>query len=94
MLPGCTVRKCLTFAELSDSVNALAHSRPLGPRGGGYETRLTSYSNLEPTAGRRIADAAIELAKAFKPGAIPTPPLVPLQKSAGWSYGNVPPELD
>jgi hypothetical protein len=64
----------------------------LGEHGGGYETRLTSYSNLEPRAGRLMSDAALELARAMKPGAAPQRPPAPPFK-APWSYGNVPPEL-
>ncbi|MBL9198848.1 MAG: hypothetical protein JNL39_00015 [Opitutaceae bacterium] len=61
-----------------------------GPNGGGYETRLTSYSNLEITAGTQIADAGIALAKTFKPDAAPTRPVVPFS-GRPWLYGNVPP---
>ena len=63
-----------------------------GEHGGGYETRLTSYSNLEPDAGRLMTNAALELANQLKPGAAPAPPKAPPFK-APWSYGNVPPEL-
>jgi hypothetical protein len=72
----------------------------LGKSGGGYETRLTSYSNLEPTAGRRLIDAGLALAANFIPGAAPEPPKAPpFGEGPGgigvqpWSYGNVPPEL-
>jgi neutral ceramidase len=65
----------------------------LGPGGGGYETRLTAYSNLEPSAATRIVRAGIALSKQLEPGAMPEPPAAP-PFQAPWSYGNVPPELD
>jgi neutral ceramidase len=66
----------------------------LGPRGGGYETRLTYYSNLEPTAGTQIMNAGIELAKQLTPGAVPTRPKIGPWQGGPWSYGSVPPEID
>ena len=68
-------------------------SEALGPHGGGYETRLTSYSNLIPDAGNQIRDAGIALTKELSPGkdpvAAPAPPF-----KGGWQYGDVPPELE
>jgi hypothetical protein len=64
----------------------------LGPNGGGYETRMTSYSNLEVSAGRQFANTGIELANQLTPGKLTTPPPAPVFKSP-WAYGNVPPEL-
>lgn len=62
-----------------------------GASGGGYETRLTAYSNLEITAGNRLVEAGLQLARRMHPGKVPTrPPAKPFQ--APWSYGNVPPE--
>jgi hypothetical protein len=85
----------ITFpVELAnDCVGYVPTEEALGPHGGGYETRLTSYSNLEPTAGPQIVAAAVRLARQMKPGAIPTGPKVAPAK-VPWSYGNLPPEVD
>jgi len=65
-----------------------------GDSGGGYETRLTSYSNLEIAAGNRMRDKGLELVKGMEPGPVFTPaPAPPFQQNA-WSYGNVPPQRD
>ncbi len=63
-----------------------------GPDGGGYETRLTSYSNLEISAGNQIVDLSLELIQKMKPGAEPEFPKPPPFKEP-WSYGDVKPEL-
>ena len=63
------------------------------PDGGGYETRLTSYSNLVTDAGSRICKASVELVNSLTPADVPQPP----QKGpheGPWSYGNVPPETE
>ncbi len=64
-----------------------------GPGGGGYETRLTSYSNLEITAGNRMRDAGLELAKGLKPGPVPVPSKPLPFSGQPWTYGNVRPEV-
>jgi hypothetical protein len=63
-----------------------------GPHGGGYETRLTSYSNLEITAGTQMRDTGISLARQLKPGPAPAPSPRPPFRGEPWSYGNVPPQ--
>ncbi len=78
----------------NDCVGYVPTEEALGPRGGGYETRLTSYSNLEPTAGRQIADAAIALGKSLSPGVIPAAAPRPKFTGKAWAYGSLPPELD
>ena len=65
-----------------------------GEHGGGYETRLTSYSNLEITAGNQFRDEGIALARQMKPAPLLQIPLAkPTPKGGGWTYGNVPPGL-
>jgi neutral ceramidase len=61
--------------------------------GGGYETRLTAYSNLEITAGRQFAETGIRLANEMKPAPAPEFPRVPAPGQP-WRYGNVGPGLD
>jgi hypothetical protein len=61
------------------------------PHGGGYETRLTSYSNLEISGGNQMRDALLELAWRMPPAPLPTPAIAPPGKP--WLYGNQPPQL-
>jgi hypothetical protein len=80
----------VTFAN--GCVGYIPTEEAFGEQGGGYETRLSSYTNLDITAGRHMADACLELARQLTPGTIPTPaPHPPYQ--APWSYGNVAPQV-
>jgi neutral ceramidase len=92
----------LTFpVELANgSVGYVPTEEAISKTGGGYETRLTSYSNLEPAAGSNMVQAGIELARGMKPGRFPEPPPAPPSSpdqsgigSRPWSYGNVPPQV-
>ena len=85
----------LTFpCELSNGcAGYVPTEEAFGPHGGGYETRLTGYSNLEITAGRQFRDAGLELARQLKPSKLPEPPLAPPAKQ-GWTYGSQPPQLN
>jgi neutral ceramidase len=76
----------------NDCIGYVPTAEALGPHGGGYETRLTSYSNLIPSAGQTIVDADLNLTKTMRPAAPPEAAKAPPYKS--WNYGDVPPELD
>jgi len=63
------------------------------PSGGGYETALTRYSNLEIEAGKIIEEVSLELARKLKPGNIPQPPSI--KGFLGpWNYGTLGPDLE
>jgi len=64
-----------------------------GANGGGYETRLTAYSNLVITAGTTFRDVGIELTRSLVPGPVPEPAKAP-PFARPWTYGNVPPEIE
>ena len=78
----------------NDCVGYVPTEEAFGPHGGGYETRLTSYSNLEITAGSRIAEAGLELARQLTPGVVPAATKAPPFRGQPWPYGDVPPEKD
>jgi neutral ceramidase len=84
----------LTFpvSFANDCVGYIPTEEAFGEHGGGYETRLSSYTNLDITAGKQMVEAALTLANKMAPGAIPTrSPHAPFE--GPWTYGNVPPQV-
>lgn len=80
--------------ELSNGiVGYVPTEEAFGPHGGGYETRLTAYSNLEITAGTQMAKKGVQLANQMPAEPKPEAPKLP-SFSQPWTYGNVPPELE
>jgi neutral ceramidase len=62
-----------------------------GEHGGGYEQRLSSYTNLVPDAGPRMVRESIRLVKALSPSPLSKrKPGAPF--TAAWDYGNVAPD--
>lgn len=85
----------LTFpVELADGCTGYVPTEEaFGPNGGGYETRLTYYSNLEVTAGTQMATTGIALTHELTPQPIPQPPKAPPFR-APWTYGAVRPQTN
>jgi hypothetical protein len=83
----------MTFpVELANGcVGYVPDEEAFGAHGGGYETRLTSYSNLEVTAGTQFMNVGLELAAKMKPAPLLDRPNGPVGKP--WLYGNQPPQL-
>jgi hypothetical protein len=84
----------LTFGVgyANDFAGYVPTAEAFGPHGGGYETRLTSCSNLEVDGGRKIIEAELELAAQLTPGPLPRPPQVPPYRRDK-PLPRVPPEL-
>lgn len=78
----------------NDCIGYVPTEEAFSERGGGYETRLTSYSNLIPSAGRTICDQLIELSKSLTPGPVPQNTAAPEFRGQPWTYGSLPPEID
>lgn len=76
----------------NDCVGYVPTAKAFEPDGGGYETRLTSYSNLEVAAGTKIVASSLELIRQLDPDPLPQHPKAPPFTGEPWNYGNVPPE--
>lgn len=61
--------------------------------GGGYETTMNTYINLEVGAGEKIVKTSLALANQLKPGKMPEGPKVKPAKEE-WSYGVLGPDLE
>ncbi len=64
-----------------------------GPEGGGYETVLTSYSNLEAGTGEHLVKESVKLSKMLSPAGIPVNAKGELLRKP-WGYGTMGPELE
>lgn len=82
--PVSLANGCVGYVPVADAFSE---------RGGGYETRLTSYSNLKVGSAERITALGIELAKTLKPGPVLEATDAPPFKGQPWTYGSVPPEI-
>ncbi len=92
MKAGSSFPLTLPVSFANNCVGYIPTEEAFGEHGGGYETRLSSYTNLDITAGRQMVNAALGLAKQMTPGTIPTrPPHGPFQ--GPWTYGNVAPQI-
>ena len=86
--------RTLVVELANDCVGYVPDKAAFDPRtGGGYETVLTSYSNLIPDAGDIIADNLIAMSRSLTPEAAPepTPAAAP---GKVWDYGRRGPDLD
>jgi hypothetical protein len=97
---GLDIKKACTnvpfpfVVELAnDIIGYIPDEKAFAKDGGGYETRLTGYSNLEVSAGRKIAEASVRLATKLKTDPVPQGPRIE-QATVPWAYGNNPPETE
>jgi hypothetical protein len=91
-------------AYANGAVGYVPMAEDLGPHGGGYESRLSSYTNLDTSASAQIVKASSELIGQLHPGVVTEPEkhgpfLAGPQNAKGlgpnlWDYGDNPPELN
>jgi len=97
---GLDIKKASAFKHTfvvslaNDCIGYVPTPESFEASGGGYETILTSYSNLEPAAGTKIADACIEFAKHAKEEILPDPYAARTPATEVWSYGAFRPQLE
>lgn len=98
---GSHFEQTAVVSYANGAVGYVPDAEALGPHGGGYETRLTSYTNLEISASAQIVKASIDLISRMQPGAWPSPqkatPFSGESTDFGthqWSFGDLPPQLD
>ena len=76
----------------NDIIGYVPDGEAFASGGGGYETRLTSYSNLDPNTGSLIIKKCVEMANSLEAGKAPVGPSVD-KPGSPWVYGDNPPEL-
>ncbi|HOV22156.1 MAG TPA: hypothetical protein PLW95_05695 [bacterium] len=82
------------FVELSNGfLGYIPDRKAFLPTGGGFETVLTSESNLEVDAEEKIIEESLKLMKEFKPGELPEYDKI-TSKPQVWSYGILGPDID
>lgn len=82
------------YVELSNGfAGYIPDKKAFLPSGGGYETVLTSYSNLEIDTGEKIIKESLDLIKEFIPGKLPITRRISV-KPEPWDYGILGPDID
>lgn len=89
---GSPAAQTMVVELAGGTVGYVPGAEPFGPGGGGYETVLTSYSNLVVEAGAQIVAGSLELAAELAPA--PEPPLPTPRFTGPWDYGRRGPEID
>jgi neutral ceramidase len=94
---GLAIRKASPFAYTSPvslangCVGYVPTREAFAETGGGYEQRLSSYTNLVPEAGDRMVRESLALLAKLKPGTVPKRE-AGAAFTKGWDYGAVGPD--